>query len=61
MLGLSLQLESHAAPCPGQPMPQATFGAAQFLMPVQQCEFQLTGVLELLTQFAEKKTQLALD
>jgi len=48
MLGLSSQ--SRAAPRPGQPMPQATFGAARFLMPVQQCEFQLTGVLEALTR-----------
>ena len=35
--------------CPGQPMPQAAFGAARFLLPVQQCEFQLTDILELLT------------
>jgi len=48
MLGLSSQ--SRAAPRPGQPMPQATFGAARFLMPVQQCEFQLTGILESLTR-----------
>ena len=50
MLGLSSQ--SRAAPHPGQPMPQATFGAARFLMPVpsQQCEFQLTGILESLTR-----------
>ena len=47
MLGLSSQ--SRAAPRPGQPMLQAAFGAARFLMPVQQCEFQLTGVLESLT------------
>ena len=31
-------------------MPQATFGAARFLLPVQQCEFQLTGILESLTR-----------
>jgi hypothetical protein len=48
MLGLSSQ--SRAAPRPGQPMPQATFGAARFLMPVQQCEFQLMGILESLTR-----------
>ena len=48
MLGLSSQ--SRAAPRPGQPMPQATFGAARFLLPVQQCEFQLTGILESLTR-----------
>jgi protein transport protein SEC23 len=47
MLGLSGT--NRAAPRPGQPMPQ-TFGAARFLMPVQQCEFQLTGVLEALTR-----------
>lgn len=48
MLGLSSQ--NRAAPRPGQPMPQASFGAARFLMPVQQCEFQLTGILESLTR-----------
>jgi protein transport protein SEC23 len=44
MLGLSAQ--ARAAPRPGQPMPQQSFGSARFLMPVQQCEFQLTGILE---------------
>ena len=48
MLGLSAQ--NRAAPRPGQPMPQQTFGAARFLLPVQQCEFQLTGILEALTR-----------
>lgn len=48
MLGLSAQ--NRAAPRPGQPMPQQSFGAARFLMPVQQCEFQLTGILEALTR-----------
>lgn len=48
MLGLSAQ--NRAAPRPGQPMPQQTFGAARFLMPVQQCEFQLTGILETLAR-----------
>src|SRR5882757_6231136 len=48
MLGLSAQ--TRAAPRPGQPMPQQTFGAARFLMPVQQCEFQLTGILEALAR-----------
>jgi protein transport protein SEC23 len=48
MLGLTSQ--NRAAPRPGQPMPQAAFGAARFLMPVQQCEFQLTGILESLTR-----------
>lgn len=31
-------------------MPQQSFGAARFLMPVSQCEFQLTGILESLTR-----------
>lgn len=48
MLGLSSQ--NRAAPRPGQPMPQQTFGAARFLLPVQQCELQLTGILENLTR-----------
>lgn len=48
MLGLTSQ--NRAAPRPGQPMPQAALGAARFLMPVQQCEFQLTGILENLTR-----------
>ncbi|KAF8209349.1 hypothetical protein K438DRAFT_1960346 [Mycena galopus ATCC 62051] len=47
-LGLSSQ--SRAAPRPGQPMPQQSFGASRFLLPVQQCEFQLTGILEGLTR-----------
>ncbi|TFY60720.1 hypothetical protein EVJ58_g4957 [Rhodofomes roseus] len=46
MLGLSSQ--NRAAPRPGQPM--QTFGAARFLLPVSQCEFQLTGILESLNQ-----------
>lgn len=48
MLGLSSQ--NRAAPRPGQPMPPTAFGAARFLLPVQQCEFQLTGVLESLAR-----------
>jgi hypothetical protein len=48
MLGLSSQ--SRAAPRPGQPMPQQSFGASRFLLPMQQCEFQLTGILEGLTR-----------
>lgn len=45
MLGLSgASGRTVAAPRPGQPMPQ--LGAARFLMPAQQCEFQLTGILE---------------
>ena len=46
MLGLSAQ--THTAPHPSQPMPQQTFRAARFLLPVQQCGFQLTGILEAL-------------
>ncbi|KAI0298732.1 hypothetical protein B0F90DRAFT_1732042 [Multifurca ochricompacta] len=48
MLGLSSQ--NRAAPRPGQPMPPQAFGAARFLLPVSQCEFQLTGILESLTR-----------
>ena len=45
MLGLSPQ--NRAAPRPGQPPPQ-NFGAARFLLPVSQVEFQLTTILEQL-------------
>lgn len=48
MLGLSPQ--NRAAPRPGQPLPPQTLGSARFLMPVQQCEFQLTGILESLAR-----------
>lgn len=48
MLGLSSQ--NRAAPRPGQPMSTNAFGASRFLMPAQQCEFQLTGILESLTR-----------
>jgi len=48
MLGLSGQ--SRAAPRPGQPVPTQAFGAARFLLPVQQVEFQLTGILESLSR-----------
>ncbi|KAF8656471.1 hypothetical protein AX16_002522 [Volvariella volvacea WC 439] len=48
MLGLSSQ--NRAAPRPGQPVPTQAFGAARFLMPVSQCEFQLTGILEALNR-----------
>lgn len=34
---------------PGQPAPQ-NFGASRFLLPVSQCEFQLTGILEQLSR-----------
>ncbi|KZV79466.1 hypothetical protein EXIGLDRAFT_743128 [Exidia glandulosa HHB12029] len=42
---LALSPQNRAAPRPGQPVPQ-NYGAARFLMPVSQCEFQLTGLLE---------------
>lgn len=45
MLGLNPQ--ARAAPRPGQPLPPST-GAARFLLPAQQVEFQLTGILESL-------------
>jgi len=48
MLGLTAQ--NRAAPRPGQPIPSQAFGPARFLLPVQQVEFQLTGVLEQLTR-----------
>ncbi|KAG1786706.1 uncharacterized protein HD556DRAFT_1449508 [Suillus plorans] len=48
MLGLSTT--TRTAPHAGQPMPQQAFGAARFLLPVQQCEFQLTGILEALAR-----------
>lgn len=48
MLGLSGQ--PRAAPRPGQPAPTQAFGAARFLLPVQQVEFQLTGILESLSR-----------
>ena len=46
MLGLTAQ--NRAAPRPGQPLPPQAFGPARFLLPVQQVEFQLTGILEQL-------------
>ena len=48
MLGLSST--NRAAPRPGQPMPPQRFGTTRFLMPVSQCEFQLTGILETLAR-----------
>ena len=48
MLGLTAV--NRAAPRPGQQIPQAAMGASRFLLPVQQCEFQLTGILESLTR-----------
>ncbi|KAI6095900.1 hypothetical protein EV401DRAFT_1895927 [Pisolithus croceorrhizus] len=46
MLGLSAS--ARAAPCCGQCMPQQAFGATQFLLLMQQVEFQLTRILESL-------------
>ena len=44
---LNLGAQNRAAPRPGQPIPQS-FGAARFLLPISQIEFQLTGILETL-------------
>lgn len=49
---LGLNPSNRPAPRPGQPIPAASFGAARFLMPVQQCEFQLTSILEQLQRDA---------
>ncbi|KAI6116371.1 hypothetical protein F5141DRAFT_1062436 [Pisolithus sp. B1] len=46
MLGLSAS--ARAAPRCGRHMPQQAFGATRFLLPMQQVEFQLTGILESL-------------
>lgn len=46
MLGLSMS--ARAAPRQNQLASQQAFGAARFLLPVSQCEFQLTGILESL-------------
>ncbi|EJU02357.1 hypothetical protein DACRYDRAFT_22029 [Dacryopinax primogenitus] len=48
MLGLSQANRSGLRP--GQPMQPQNFGAARFLMPVQQCEFQLTNIFETLAR-----------
>ncbi|KAH7097227.1 copii coat protein [Auriculariales sp. MPI-PUGE-AT-0066] len=48
---LLLNPQNRAAPRPGQPVPQ-NYGASRFLLPVQQAEFQLTGLLEGLTKDA---------
>jgi protein transport protein SEC23 len=48
MLGLGGQ--NRAAPRPGQPVPPQGYGATRFLLPVQQVEFALTGLLENLTR-----------
>ena len=48
---LALSPQNRAAPRPGQPVPQ-NYGAARFLMPISQCEFQLTGLLESLSKDA---------
>ncbi|GJJ14926.1 GTPase-activating protein S23 [Clathrus columnatus] len=46
MLGLTAQ--NRAAPKPGQPLPPQAYGPARFLLPISQCEFQLTSILEQL-------------
>ncbi|KAJ3056134.1 GTPase-activating protein S23 [Rhizophlyctis rosea] len=53
MLGLGVvpaMRPGQPQPRPGQPAPPQTFGAARFLLPVQQCEFTLTSILEQLQQ-----------
>ncbi|KAG8933882.1 GTPase-activating protein S23 [Tulasnella sp. 418] len=47
---LGLVGASRGVPRPGQPQPPtpALYGAARFLLPVSQCEFQLTAILEQL-------------
>ncbi|KAG2361211.1 hypothetical protein BDR07DRAFT_1461601 [Suillus spraguei] len=47
---LELSTTTHAAPRAGQLIPQQAFGAARFLLPVQQCKFRLTGILEALAR-----------
>ncbi|CED82394.1 protein transporter sec23 [Phaffia rhodozyma] len=51
---LGLNPSSRPTPRPGQSMPPgvAGFAASRFLMPVQQCEFQLTSILENLQRDA---------
>ena len=46
MLGLNPQ--HRAAPRPNQPMPQLS-GASRFLLPINECKDQLSGILEQLT------------
>lgn len=46
---LSLTGGARGSARPGQPTPQ-NFGASRFLLPVSQCEFQLTGILEQLSR-----------
>ncbi|KAI9357972.1 hypothetical protein DFJ73DRAFT_820073 [Zopfochytrium polystomum] len=49
MLGLGANAGRPAQPVrPGQPMPAAPSGAQRFLMPISQCEFTLTTILEQL-------------
>jgi protein transport protein SEC23 len=49
MLGLS-QGAVRAAPRQGQSSAPQAFGAARFLLPVSQCELQLTSILENITR-----------
>ena len=49
MLGLSTSgMRTNVPPQPGRPAPVVMGPAARFLLPVQQCEFQLTNALEQL-------------
>ena len=48
MLGLAPA--PRAPPAPGQPGPPPNFGPARFMMPVEQCEYQLTTILESLAR-----------
>ncbi|KAJ3045420.1 GTPase-activating protein S23 [Rhizophlyctis rosea] len=53
MLGLGVgptMRPGQPQPRPGQPAPPQNFGASRFLLPVQQCEFTLTSILEQLQQ-----------
>ncbi|CAE6521434.1 unnamed protein product [Rhizoctonia solani] len=47
---LNLSSANRAAPRPGQPVPPQSFGAARFLLPISQVEFQLTSILEQLAR-----------
>ncbi|KAG8725871.1 GTPase-activating protein S23, partial [Ceratobasidium sp. 428] len=47
---LNLSSANRAAPRPGQPIPPQSFGAARFLLPISQVEFQLTSILEQLAR-----------
>ena len=49
MLGLApLPRSGPGGPAPNAPPPPPTIGAGRFLLPISQCEYGLTGVLEQL-------------